>query len=396
MVEVFLSYRRADAAGSAGRLYGSLSQHFAAEGIFRDIDSIEAGENFDHVIRDALRTAAVVLVVIGPRWLELRADDGTRRLEDPRDYVRREIELALAAETLVIPVLVENAAMPTAGALPPTIRELSLRNAVELSDRRWADDVHTLVTQLERGGVVPLKPARPSGHRVVTSALAGFVPDLFDLIHRPRRFLRRRAAVRPPELARACVFFTVTALLAVVLMLSAYTPRQSTVSFGLTDLVTGLLGTLVLSAPLWLAWRLVGVRGHYARLLVMLLYQAAVLHLAATLIGWTVVVALDLGSMNLVAETIGEAMTPGTSIGAALATVRRRLEPVAATTAMRLGLALATLIFAVAAAWTVWSWGAYRDVFEVSRVRSAVALAFLVAIVWTVARLVGLLAAGWR
>ena len=79
MPEIFLSYRRVDAAGTAGRLFDRLSQHFGAEQVFRDIDSIEAGDNFEQSIRDALRTATAVLVVIGPRWLDLRRDDGKRR-----------------------------------------------------------------------------------------------------------------------------------------------------------------------------------------------------------------------------------------------------------------------------------------------------------------------------
>jgi len=390
MVEVFLSYRRADAAGSAGRLFGSLSPCFAAGGIFRDVDSIEAGEDFDDVIRDALRTAAVVLVVIGPRWLELRADDGTRRIDDPRDYVRREIELALASDTVVVPVLVEHAAMPAAGSLPPAIRELAQRHAVDLSDRRWADDVQGLVTQLERRGIVVPKPdqhARPPAHRVVASALAEFFPSLLSLLHRPRRFLRRRAADRPPDLTRAGVFFTVTVLLGVALLRSGYTPRQSIVSFALTVLVAGLVATVALSAPLWLAWRLAGATRHYSKLLVMLLHQAAVLHLAMMLIAWVLVVALDLRSMNVIGETIGEAMTPGTSIGTAFATIRRRLEPLARSGELRLGLVLAALVLALAAGWTAWSWGAYRDVFGLSRARSVAALAILISIAWAVARL---------
>ena len=124
MPGIFLSYRRADAAASAGRLFTSLSQYVGAEHVFRDVASIEAGEDFEHAIRDAVEKAAVVLIVIGPRWLDLRAGDGTRRIEEPLDYVRREIELALSSDALVIPVLVEGAAVPTAESLPTTICDL--------------------------------------------------------------------------------------------------------------------------------------------------------------------------------------------------------------------------------------------------------------------------------
>lgn len=388
MAQIFLSYRRADAAGSAGRLFGTLSQYFAADQIFRDIDSIEAGEDFEYVIRDVLRTAAVVLVVIGPRWLEVRAREEGRRIDDPRDYVRREIEQALASDTIVVPVLVERAAMPTAESLPPTIRELAARNAVELSDRRWADDVHELVTQFERQGIVAptsgrrekTGDVRPPAYRVLTDALVQFPSNLFSLLHRPRRFLHRCASGSAPDLTRACVFFTVTVLLSVALLLSGYTPRQSMVSFALTVLILGLVATMALSAPLWIAWRLVGARHHYSKVLVMLSHQVAVLHLAMALIVWVLVVALDLQSMDVVRETIDEAMKPATSIGTAFETTRRRLEPLVKTGEMRFALALGAVVFVAGLTWTVWSWGAYRDVLGLSRVRSAVALTVFISI----------------
>ena len=94
---IFLSYRRSDSVGAAGRLFDRLAEHFGADQVFRDIDSIEAGENFEESIRNALRLATVVLVVIGPRWLEARSQDGARRIDDPADYVRREIKLALSS-----------------------------------------------------------------------------------------------------------------------------------------------------------------------------------------------------------------------------------------------------------------------------------------------------------
>ena len=102
---IFLSYRRSDSVGAAGRLFDRLAEHFGADQVFRDIDSIEAGENFEESIRNALRLATVVLVVIGPRWLEARSQDGARRIDDPADYVRREIETALSSDAAVVPCL---------------------------------------------------------------------------------------------------------------------------------------------------------------------------------------------------------------------------------------------------------------------------------------------------
>src|SRR5690606_32211272 len=101
---IFLSYRRADAPAAAGRLYDRLARHFGAAQVFRDIDTIEAGEDFERAIEDAIAGASAVLVVIGPRWVDMR-ENGVRRLDDPADYVRREVELALEADTLLVPVL---------------------------------------------------------------------------------------------------------------------------------------------------------------------------------------------------------------------------------------------------------------------------------------------------
>jgi len=128
MPAIFVSYRRTDAAGSAGRLFDRLSQRFGSAQVFRDIESIEAGEDFEESIRDALRTATAVLVVIGPHWLDLRMPDGTRRLDDAGDYVRREVAASLASDAIVVPVLIENAAMPSAEALP-AVRYASSRSA---------------------------------------------------------------------------------------------------------------------------------------------------------------------------------------------------------------------------------------------------------------------------
>lgn len=223
-------------------------------------------------------------------------------------------------------------------------------------------------------------------------ALLEFPHDLFTLLHRPRRFLGGRATGRRADLARAGLFFTLALLLGVVVVLSGYTPQQSPVGFGLGVLVSGLMATVALSGPLWLAWRLVGARGHYAKVLIVLLHQVAVLHLAAMLTVWCVVVALDARSHDVMRQTMDAALEPGTSIGAAFETVRHRLEPLVSTDEVRLGLVFGTLISLLGAAWGVRSWGAYREALGLGRARSAIAFAIVVAIVWLIAHLVGLAA----
>jgi predicted ATPase len=150
---VFLSYRREDSGGHAGRLADHLLDRFGAGAVFMDVDSIEAGEDFTAEIARAIKETDLVLVVIGPDWSNVTAHDGSRRLEDPGDFVRREIEVALAADVRVIPVLVGDARMPPEDDLPATIAPLAHLSAVEVLDRRWREDIIRLVDLIEgRGG----------------------------------------------------------------------------------------------------------------------------------------------------------------------------------------------------------------------------------------------------
>jgi predicted ATPase len=116
--------------------------------VFLDVAAIAAGMDFESVILERLRAAHVVLVVISPEWAALADDAGRRRLEQPDDFVRREIEVALAAGIRIVPVLVDGATMPTAAELPASIGSLAGRQAVPLSDRRWRAEVAELLAEL--------------------------------------------------------------------------------------------------------------------------------------------------------------------------------------------------------------------------------------------------------
>jgi len=160
---LFLSYRREDSAGHAGRLADHLLDRFSSGSVFMDVESIGAGADFTTEIESAIGQADAVLVLIGPGWLEARTASGSRRLNEPEDFVRREIEVALASEVWVIPVLVGGASMPAETELPESIAPLARRNALELLDRRWREDVDALVDVLEgreRGGIgnLPVQP----------------------------------------------------------------------------------------------------------------------------------------------------------------------------------------------------------------------------------------------
>ncbi|NMG72597.1 toll/interleukin-1 receptor domain-containing protein, partial [Parazoarcus communis] len=151
MQGVFVSYRRQDSQSAAGRLSDHLRDHLAGAAIFRDVETIEPGADFVDAIDRALKSCAVLLAVIGPRWLSISDEEGHRRLDLADDYTRLEIATALRRKDVrVIPVLVEGAQMPAPEQLPADLAELARRNAVELSDKRWDYDVGQLVNTLRK------------------------------------------------------------------------------------------------------------------------------------------------------------------------------------------------------------------------------------------------------
>ena len=147
---VFISYRRADTAGYAGRLFDSLRERLAPRPVFMDIDTIEPGADFVEVVERAVSNWGVLLALIGPRWLTVTMADGTPRLNDPEDFVRREIGTARARNVRVIPLLVGGATMPPTNALPDDLKPLTRRHGLEITDARWHYDVARLVEALER------------------------------------------------------------------------------------------------------------------------------------------------------------------------------------------------------------------------------------------------------
>ena len=153
-MKIFLSYRRDDTAGRAGRLYDVLVNRFGARNVFQDVATIEPGTDFMQRVSEALGASDVALVVIGTDWVTATGPDGGRRLDDPADFVRREVSAALAAELAVVPVLVAGAELPAADELPEDLRTLVNRQAARLRDESWHLDVDALVRRLEGEAVV--------------------------------------------------------------------------------------------------------------------------------------------------------------------------------------------------------------------------------------------------
>lgn len=157
MPGIFINYRREDSRADAGRLFDWLSGHFGKDRVFMDIaGSIEPGMDFDEVIERAVTSCEALIVVIGKQWLTTTDSAGRRRLDNPNDYVRLEIAKALQRNIRVIPVLVQEATMPTAEELPEDLVRLAKRQALEISDSRWDYDTEQLVKVLDKAGIKPV------------------------------------------------------------------------------------------------------------------------------------------------------------------------------------------------------------------------------------------------
>jgi hypothetical protein len=150
MSGVFISYRRDDSSGYAGRLFDILSVHLGRANTYMDLDTIRGGDNFATVIEEKISQCDVLLAVIGERWLTSIGENGRRRLEIANDFVRLEIAKALERGVRVIPVLVGGATMPHQDDLPDDLRPLSFHQAMDLRDAHFHADVDQLIDLLDK------------------------------------------------------------------------------------------------------------------------------------------------------------------------------------------------------------------------------------------------------
>jgi hypothetical protein len=149
MRAIFISYRREDSEGEAGRLFDDLVAVFGEDSVFMDVAAIEVGRDFRKAIDDSVATCGVLLAVVGKNWVDAKNTAGNRRLDDPSDFVRLETASALKRDIPVVPVLVRGATMPRPEELPDDLKELAYRNGVELTHPRWNSDVQLLVNALK-------------------------------------------------------------------------------------------------------------------------------------------------------------------------------------------------------------------------------------------------------
>jgi hypothetical protein len=149
MPRVFISYRRIDTSGHSGRVYDRLNQRFGANLTFFDVNSIQPGQDFVQVIENAVSSCEILLAVIGRQWLSITDEKGERRLDNPKDFVRLEIATALSRNIRVIPILVGGATMPQEADLPDDLKPLSRRNAIQINDETFHNDVDRLIAAIE-------------------------------------------------------------------------------------------------------------------------------------------------------------------------------------------------------------------------------------------------------
>ncbi|MGC1309901.1 MAG: SUMF1/EgtB/PvdO family nonheme iron enzyme [Phormidesmis sp.] len=169
MSRIFISYRRSDSISEAGRIYDYLYSHFGRDSIFKDVDDIDAGDDFRDRVTEAVGQCQILLAVIGKTWLTAQDAAGNRRLDNPADWVRLEIETALKRKIRVIPVLLDAVEIPAAQLLPEVLRPLAYRNAARVRHdpdfRRDMDRVVGVIqrhfTRLSEATVTAPSPSKP-------------------------------------------------------------------------------------------------------------------------------------------------------------------------------------------------------------------------------------------
>jgi len=154
-VKIFISYRRADSTYLVGRIRDRLIVAFGEHTVFRDLDDIPSGVDFRTILEKETNGCDVMLVIIGPQWVGITDSQGNKRLFDPGDYTRIEVETGLnqlsKKNSMVIPVLVMNATIPSAQELPESLSQLTFQNAISIrNDPDFNNDIEKLIRDIRR------------------------------------------------------------------------------------------------------------------------------------------------------------------------------------------------------------------------------------------------------
>jgi formylglycine-generating enzyme required for sulfatase activity len=178
-MKIFISYRRAEDNRTyiVGQIHERLAADFGAQNVFRDTDGIYGGQDWRSVLGGEISSCRVMLVVIGPDWASLTNADGRKRLMDPNDVTRWEVETGLLrsheGKAVVIPLLVLGAGIPRQNELPDSLWALLDKNVVRL--RNYPDfnnDVETLLRDVRLGlgyssGDIDIEPYEPETIQLV-------------------------------------------------------------------------------------------------------------------------------------------------------------------------------------------------------------------------------------
>jgi TIR domain len=253
---IFINYRRDDAGGVAGRLADSLGAYFGDGRVFRDIGGIEGGANFEEVLRQTAQSADAMIVLIGRHWVSAVNKSGQRRLDDPEDWVAREIAAALERKIPIFPVLIEDAVMPRAEELPDLIKPLSRHNAIAITDSRWASDV----TRLAKVVAIDLPGSEAQRQleylqRVISIALLAAITFTTSILavnvaaHAPKivgaaNAIDKNATHWPLELWQSGVTFVVIVGSVMLLFMYAHLVDAAKKRFFYISGFAGVLGTL--------------------------------------------------------------------------------------------------------------------------------------------------------
>ena len=187
--KIFISYRRVDSNVITGRIYDRLVKTYGLSSIFKDVDTIPFGEDFRKHIRTHVEQCQILMVVIGPIWLNITDENGNRRLDDPDDWVRIEISIALDLDIPVIPLYVMGTAPPPSDQLPSVLESMAHRNGIEIRDD---PDFHT---DMER--LIKRLPVAPSSAASILATL----PPLSKLSAPQRQQLRSALMKAFPEIS---------------------------------------------------------------------------------------------------------------------------------------------------------------------------------------------------
>jgi hypothetical protein len=171
MGSVFINYRRGETAGEARALFNELAATLGKDSVFMDVDNIALGRDFRQVLQERLASCDLMLALIGKDWVDDKSPTGQRRLDNPSDFVRLEIEAALKRNIPVTPVLVQGAQMPSAEQLPESIKDFAYRNGFELSHNRWESDVQEMLKRLglnKQQDLGAIRETKPPARRTPT------------------------------------------------------------------------------------------------------------------------------------------------------------------------------------------------------------------------------------